>query len=80
MDRPRKFFPLLLLQLVLWVWFPVAVYAQGPTDETATVEWRELKTENFIIVYAESVEGVAPTACDCGIEEAEFYASFADDV
>jgi hypothetical protein len=58
----------------------VAVYAQGPTDDTATVEWRELKTENFIIVYAESVEGVAPTACDCGIEEAEFYASFADDV
>jgi hypothetical protein len=75
----RKFFPLLLLQALLWVWLPVAVYAQGPTDETDTIAWRELKTEHFVIVYAERVEGLALTECDCGVEEAEFYAGFADE-
>lgn len=79
MNRSRKFFPIFFLQALLWIWLPAAIQAQGPTDETGTIDWRELKTENFVIVYAESVEGVPSTACECGIEEAEFYAGFVEE-
>ncbi|MCB9078083.1 MAG: hypothetical protein H6631_10860 [Anaerolineaceae bacterium] len=53
-------------------------YAQTPpSNDLFTIDWKELKTDNFIIVYADSVAGVPE--CICGIDEAQFYAGFIDD-
>lgn len=57
-------------------------YAQEPPDESFyepfAIDWEELETESFIIVYAESVTGVPD--CLCGVDEAEFYANFIDTI
>ena len=71
---PRKFLVLLLPSLFL-MWLPGPAYAQGPDSEAAFIDWQELKTEKFIIVYADSVFGVANFDCACGIEEAQRYAA-----
>ena len=76
---PRKFLVLLLPSLFL-MWLPGPAYAQGPDSEADFIDWQELKTEKFIIVYADSVFGVANFDCACGIEEAQRYAAFMDQV
>lgn len=76
---PRKFLVLLLPSLFL-MWLPGPAYAQEPDSEADFIDWQELKTEKFIIVYADSVFGVANFDCACGIEEAQRYAAFMDQV
>ncbi len=72
---------LLILSIILRVWLPGVAYAQDPDNETApAIDWRELRTENFIVVYAESVEGFIGIGCACGVEEAEVYTAFIDQV
>jgi hypothetical protein len=76
----QKKLPLLvILSLLLLVFLPEPIYAQTP-DTGYEIDWRELKTEHFIVVYAEGISGIAPTACACGIKEAELYAGFVDPV
>lgn len=77
---PKNLLRFFLVPVLLFVWLSGVVYAQGPEDEPAVINWQELKTENFIIVYAESIEGVAPEDCYCGIEQAQFYATFVDGI
>jgi hypothetical protein len=74
----------LALLLCLLLVLPVTslsgpAYAQGLGDDDS-VDWRELETDYFIIIYAESVIGSGGRNCACGIEEAEFYANFIDEV
>jgi hypothetical protein len=70
---------LLLLMLVLGV--PRVVGAQPLTPAGEVVDWRELETEHFIIVYAEHVSlNDAEIPCACGIAEAQRYADFADQI
>lgn len=78
----KKLLALFVLPLLLWVGLPGFALAQGPENQTAIIDWRELKTENFIIVYAEKVESADGEAvtCNCGIHEAERYAAFVDDI
>ncbi len=77
---PKKLL-LWLLPLLILAWLPTPAYAQEPPDSEADfIDWRELKTENFIIVYAESVFGVDDFDCACGIDEAEKYAAFIDQI
>jgi len=73
---------LALLALVL-----VALYAAGPasaqapSDEAETIDWQELETNHFLIVYAERVHLAGQEiACACGVEQAQVYADFADSV
>lgn len=82
----KKLLPLFLLPIFL-MWLPQPAQAQEPEGPTRVINWQELKTEKFIIVYAESIdyaEGVeaeeSTTECFCGIEHAERYAVFADEV
>lgn len=76
-----KHLHLLLLPILFFFWLSGTVYAQNPDDESLPViHWQDLKTENFIIVYAESIEGVDNSECACGIEKAQFYAGFIDGV
>lgn len=57
------------------------IYAQAPNgDSSFDIDWQELKTEKFIIVYADSINGIDASVCACGVGEAEFYAGFIDDV
>lgn len=81
----KKTLLLLLPLLLLLVWLPHAAEAQGPINQPqlAVIDWGELETENFLIVYANSVEpaeGQPAVECDCGIEYAERYATFIDDI
>lgn len=76
----KKWLHLLVLPLLLFAWLGTPVQAQGPEEELPVIDWRELETEHFLLVYAESIEGVPQDACACGIEEAEFYAGFIDKV
>ncbi|MFN8455118.1 MAG: hypothetical protein U0401_10710 [Anaerolineae bacterium] len=69
-----------LLPLLCLTWLPAPVYAQQPDNQTDSIDWRELKTENFIIVYAERVSGPLGLACACGVDEAERYAAFVDQI
>lgn len=69
-----------LLPILLFIWLPGPIYAQQPDRQTDSIDWRELKTEHFIIVYAERVPGPLGRACACGIEEAERYAAFIDEI
>lgn len=64
----------------LWLGLPTPGYSQNPPADT--IDWRELKTDHFIIVYAESMTNAAgePVACLCGPAEAEAYAAFVDDI
>lgn len=69
-----------LLPILLFTWLPGPAYAQEPDSLTDSIDWRELKTKNFIIVYAERVPGPLGLACACGIAEAERYAAFIDQI
>jgi hypothetical protein len=78
----KKSFLLLILPILFSMWLPYPVEAQSPDSQTDIIDWRELKTEKFLIVYAESIttENGEPVPCECGIEEAERYAAFVDEV
>jgi len=76
----KKLLLLLLVPLLWLMWLPGVAQAQRPDDTPPVIDWQELETENFIIVYAEDVEGLAGIGCACGIEEAEFYAGFIDEI
>ncbi len=68
--------------LLFWFLLPAGpALAQGPLGAGESIDWRELKTEKFLLVYAESVsiEG-QPVECSCGIDEAERYAAFIDEI
>jgi hypothetical protein len=77
----KKLLPLLFLTVIL-TWLPNLAHAQGTDDSPFVVDWQELKTENFIIVYAESVtiEGESIECPACGVEAAQYYAAFIDDI
>ena len=85
----RKFLiPIFLTFILTWLFNPLPIsplttpaFAQEPDGPAPVVDWQELQTQKFIIVYAESVavEGVA-VECICGIEPAEQYATFVDQV
>jgi hypothetical protein len=70
----------IFLMLLCLTWLPGPIYAQGPDDDQLAIDWRELKTEKFIIVYADRVAGLARFECACGVDEAERYAVFVDDI
>ena len=74
----KRIIPLLFTIALLSLLLVRPTYAQEPFDELFTIDWEELKTDNFIIVYADSVAGVPD--CVCGVDEAEFYAGFIDGV
>lgn len=77
----QKKWILLLILLHFWLmWLPNPVQAQGPISNAPIIDWQELATEHFIIVYAEDIEGLAGIGCACGLDEAEFYAAFVDEV
>ncbi len=75
-----------ILALLLWsiflLWLSNPAQAQEQLDNpTKVIDWRELKTEKFIIVYAERVEDKGEEVeCVCGIEYAARYAAFIDQV
>ena len=85
----RKFLiPIFLTFILTWLFNPLPIsplttpaFAQESDGPAPVIDWQELQTKNFIIVYAESVavEGVA-VECICGIEPAEQYAAFVDQV
>ena len=77
---PKKLLRFCLIPILLFVWFSGVVYAQEPDDALPLINWQELKTDKFIIVYAEDMEGIAVEECSCGIGEAEFYAAFVDEI
>ncbi len=52
-------------------------FAQEPSPQ---IEWRELKTKYFTIIYADSVAGRTIFNCACGPGQAQTYAAFMDDV
>jgi hypothetical protein len=55
--------------------------AQEPEGEPfPIINWQEMETRHFIIVYAENIEGVPNTECACGIENAQYYANFIDQI
>lgn len=75
----KRLLPLLLLPVLL-LWLPGPAAAQRPV-EPQVVDWGELKTEKFLIVYAEGVKaGDEAVACVCGVAEAERYAAFIDGI
>jgi hypothetical protein len=76
----KKLLGLFFLSLALFIWLPAVSYAQSPGDQSVTVDWRELKTDHFIIVYAESIDGIGRFTCACGVDEAQFYAEFVDQI
>jgi len=63
------------------MWLPGVIHAQGPGEDALVIDWQEVRTEHFLIVYAEGVsaEGQA-LACACGAAEAEGYVDFVDTV
>ena len=79
----KKLLILFGLLLLFGVWLPAPAFAQTPEAEgqVGRIDWRELKTENFLIVYAESVQIEEKAIdCVCGVAEAERYAAFVDDI
>jgi hypothetical protein len=78
---PKKFL-VLLLPIFFLLWLPGPAQAQAPDSTANRIDWQELKTEKFIIVYADSVSGLnlANLNCSCGIEEAQRYADFIDQI
>jgi hypothetical protein len=71
---------LLAVTSLLLLYFVSPVSAQSPLDgDPPKVEWREVDTEHFIIVYAERIQGSSIFTCRCGADEARFYADFIDD-
>jgi hypothetical protein len=71
------YFPLILLCFI----FPAAAHAQGAVDQAEVIDWQELETTHFLIVYAEHVYAAGQAVpCACGVEQAQRYAAFVDDV
>ncbi len=70
----------LLLPILLFIGLAFPAYAQGPDQELPVINWQELKTDHFLIVYAENIEGLPPEECACGLNEAQFYAGFIDEI
>jgi hypothetical protein len=76
-----QFVIVVFLPLLFLLWLPGGAYAQGPADQVNNIEWQELKTEKFTIVYAEEVLAFnLPIECRCGVTEAEYYATFIDEI
>ena len=73
----KRILLLLIATFVVSLLLVNPLYAQEPIDDPFTIDWEELKTDDFIIVYADSVAGVPE--CICGVDEAQFYAGFIDD-
>ena len=73
---------LLLVPVLLLLWLPGPVEAQQPeADEVGLIDWREFRTDKFLIVYAQQVEIEGERVeCVCGVGEAERYAAFVDDI
>ncbi len=67
----------LLLAIFVFLLLAPPALAQTPSPK---IDWQELKTDHFIIVYAERVEGLSILACACGKKEAQTYANFIDDI
>ena len=77
----KKLLTFLLVPILFLMGLPGSVYAQAPGDPSNSIDWQEVKTENFIIVYAENVYvDDIPVACTCGVQEAEVYAAFVDEI
>jgi hypothetical protein len=82
----KKTLILLLPLLFFFMWLPHPAEAQGPVagqPQLSVIDWGELETENFLIVYANSVEpaeGQPEVECSCGIEHAQRYAAFIDEI
>lgn len=76
---PKKF-AVLLLPILFLMWLPGPAQAQEPNNSQEIIDWQELKTEKFIIVYADSVSGRRIFDCECGVEQAQRYADFIDQV
>jgi hypothetical protein len=71
----------LLLPLLLLAWPPGPALAQEPDEPPQVVEWQELQTEKFLVVYAERVSvAEQDVPCACGVAEAERYAGFVDGI
>ncbi len=79
---------LFILPILLLLWLPISTYAQDDPEEDRppVIDWQELRTEYFIIVYAanidysNSTEVMPATPCECGIAQAQLYAAFIDNV
>jgi hypothetical protein len=72
---------LFLLLVLTGTWLPVQ--AQEPVPEPVPlVDWQELATQYFIIVYANSIEldGVPQDCPACGPDPANQYTAFVDEV
>jgi hypothetical protein len=69
----------LLLLSLLYLAAATPTLAQSPADESVQVDWQELATNHFLLVYAESIESDTEN-CACGIAEAERYTTFVDDI
>jgi len=80
----KKYAHLLLLAVLLtWAWLPASARAQDPPPEPVpSVDWQELETQYFIIVYANGIEldGVPQDCPACGPDPANGYAVFVDEV
>ena len=80
----KKYAHLLLLAVMLtWTWLPTPAWAQDPPLEPVpSVDWQELETQNFIIVYANGIEldGIPQDCPACGPDPANRYAVFIDEV
>lgn len=80
---PKKLLTLFVLLWFFGLWWPVPAFAQTPDadEEVGLIDWRELESEKFLIVYAESVEiDDKPVDCMCGVAQVERYIAFVDDV
>ncbi|MBN1995771.1 MAG: hypothetical protein JW953_24005 [Anaerolineae bacterium] len=78
----KKFLPLLCLA-ALGLWLTGPAYAQDPPEgPLPTLDWQELPTEKFIIVYAQGVtlEGQPVDCPACGLAPAEYYATLVDEI
>lgn len=75
----KKLF-ILLLPILFLMTLPGPALAQGPFNKSDFIDWQELRTDKFIIVYADSVFGVDDFDCSCGVEEAQRYADFVDNI
>ena len=77
---PKNLIRLIVLPLILFISLSFSAQAQAPGNRGADVDWREVKTDYFVIVYAESIEGPARFTCACGLDEAQPYVEFVDKI
>ncbi|MDM8529524.1 peptidase MA family metallohydrolase [Anaerolineales bacterium HSG25] len=81
---------ILFITIIFLLYIPKATLAQTPINDNSSaqfnIDWQELNTEYFTIVYATKIEvrereddELKPIDCpDCGQAEAEKYATFVD--